>query len=86
MKLEQSEIEELARALAPIVADALEKKLSDRPEWCFSISEAAAWANVAEHVVRDAIEDGRLPAVRIGRQIRVRRSDLFCVRGRGNGQ
>ena len=37
--------------------------------------------DVPERVVRDAIESGRLPAIKIGRQIRVRRSDLFLVRG-----
>lgn len=81
MKLDPEEITAVADALAPRVAALLEQRLDQRPEWCFSVSEAAAWLACPEHVVRDAIEDGRLPAVRIGRAVRIRRSDLFAVRG-----
>jgi len=80
MKLDPSEIAEIAEALAPRVADILERRLSDRPEWAMSVSEAAVWANVPESVVRDAIRTGRLPCVKIGRSIRIRRRDLFHVR------
>ena len=80
MRLDDDEIRALASALAPAVADLLERRLAERPEWAYSIAEAAAWADVAEHVVRDAIADGRLPCVRLGRQIRIRRSDLYGVR------
>lgn len=80
MKLEPSEVEALADALAPRVADLLERRLSERPELACSISEAAAIVNVAEHVIRDACEDGRLPCFRAGRSVRIRRCDLFRVR------
>ena len=83
MKLEPEEIEALAEALAPMIADLLAERLEQRPEWSFSVAEAAAWAKVPEYVVRDAVADGRLPSLRIGRSIRIRRLDLFRVRGDG---
>jgi excisionase family DNA binding protein len=79
MKLEPQEIQALAQALAPLVADLLDARLSERPELAYSIGEAAAWAQLPEHVVRDAIADGRLPVVHVGRQIRIRRCDLLRV-------
>ena len=86
MKLELSEIESLAESLASRVADLLEHRLSERPEWCFSISEAASWLQVDEHAVRHAIRVGKLPAVKVGNNVRIKRSDLFVVRpGSGEG-
>ena len=76
MRLEPHEIAALAEALAPLVADELERRLAERPEWAKSIPEAAAYAEVELHQVRDAIADGRLPVLRIGRSVRIRRSDL----------
>lgn len=86
MQLEPQEITAIAEALAPLVADILEQRLSERPEWAFSISEAAAWARVSEHVIRDAIADERLPCLRVGRSVRVRRCDLFRVKPNGADQ
>ena len=86
MRLDPSEIEALAAALAPAVADLRERRLSERPELACSIQEAAAIVNVPEHVIRDAVEDGRLPCFRAGRSVRIRRSDLFRVRGEGGGE
>jgi len=77
MQLDQHEIAELATALAPQVADILEARLTERPEWALSIPEAAAWARLAESVLRDAIAAGRLPCIRVGRQVRIRRCDLL---------
>ncbi|MFH1921738.1 MAG: helix-turn-helix domain-containing protein [Planctomycetota bacterium] len=85
MKLDPDEIAAIAEALAPKVADILERRFSEQPQWALSVAEAASWAEVEPHVIRDAISDGRLPAVRIGRQVRIRRSDLFAVRN-GNGE
>lgn len=82
MRLEPDEICAIAEALAPLVADILEARLDERPEWARSIPEAAAFADVPEKTIRQAIEDGRLPVVRIGRQVRIRRSDLFALRGK----
>ena len=54
MRLDADEITALADALAPLVADVLERRLSERPEWAMSVSEAAAWANVTEDAIRHA--------------------------------
>ena len=85
MKLDASEVRAIAQSLAPIVADILAERFESRPEWCFSPSEAAAWLQVDEHVVRHAIRAGKLPAVKLGNQVRIRRSDLFLVRGSNGG-
>lgn len=81
MRLDPSEIQQIADALVGPLADALERRLSESPEWARSIPECAAYLDMSERTIRDAIESGRLPAIKIGRQIRVRRSDLFLVRG-----
>jgi excisionase family DNA binding protein len=80
MRLDHTEIQAIADALARHVADILERRLSERPEWAFSVGEAAAWAQVEPHVIRDAVADGRLPCIRIGRSVRIRRTDLFGLR------
>lgn len=80
MRLEPSEIQAIADALAPAVADIIERRLSERPEWAMSVSEAAAFANVPEDSVRHAIKVGKLRTLRIGNNLRIRRSDLFAVR------
>lgn len=80
MKLDSSEIQAIADALAPKVADILERRFSERPEWAYSVSQAAAWADVEPHVIRDAIAGERLPVVRVGRSVRIRRCDLFGLR------
>jgi excisionase family DNA binding protein len=41
-----------------------------------SVKEAAQLLNVSEKVVRADITRGRLPAYRVGRLVRIRRSDL----------
>ncbi len=82
MRLEPEEITALADALAPRVADILERaRLAELPELAMSVPQAAAIARLEEHVIRDAIADGRLPAIRIGRSLRIRRSDLFRLKG-----
>ena len=81
MRLDHDEIEQIADALIGPLADALERRLSESPEWARSIAEIAAFCDIPERTVRDAIESGRLPCIKIGRQIRVRRSDLFLVKG-----
>ena len=83
MHLELSEIESLAESLASRVADVLEERFSKRPEWCFSPSEAAAWANIPEDAIRHAIRAGKLPCVKIGNNIRIKRSDLFAAKQAG---
>jgi len=79
MKLEQHEIDAIAEALAPRVAEILERRLAERPEWAMSVSEAAAWANVEQHVIRDAIKRGVLPCLRLGHSVEV---DEVCKRSK----
>jgi len=81
MRLEPSEIQAIATELAPLVADILEQRLSELPELAMSIPEAAAYARVEEHAIRNAIRDGRLPAIKIGHSVRIRRCDLFGLGG-----
>ena len=80
MRLEPQEITDLANALAPLVADIILRQLNDLPELAKSIPEAAAFCQVEEYQIRDAIAAGRLPHIKIGRSVRIRRSDLFAVR------
>ncbi len=81
MQLDPSEIQAIADALAPRVADILERRLSELPELALSIPEAAAYVKIPEHTLRNAIRDGRLPAAKIGHQVRIRRCDLFNLQG-----
>ena len=83
MQFDSDEIRELAAALAPLVADIIEARLDDRPEWCRSVAEVAAWLDMPQSKVREAISSGRLPCIRIGRSIRIRKADLFRVHGNG---
>ena len=83
MRLEPEEIEALADALAPRVAAILEARLSESPAWAMSVAEAAAWARVPEDSVRHAIKTGALPVIHIGRNVRIRRCDLFKVHANG---
>ncbi len=84
MHLDPDEIAAIAEALAPAVANILERRLMDRPELAMSIPEAAAYVRVEPHAIRNAIAAGRLPVCKIGHQVRIRRSDLFTVRGGGD--
>lgn len=83
MRFDPSEIQAIADALAPAVAEIIATRLEDRPELACSIREAAAIVNVPEHVIRDACEDGRLPCFRAGRSVRIKRADLFRAKGGG---
>jgi excisionase family DNA binding protein len=46
-----------------------------------TVAQAAAELGMTEWAVRTAIWEGALPAVRIGRAVRVRREDLELWRG-----
>ena len=80
MNLDPQEIQAIALALAPAVADILERRLSKRPEWAFSISEASAYAAVPEDAIRHAIKAKKLRTLKIGNNLRILRSDLFAAR------
>lgn len=81
MRLDADEITAIADALAPRVADIIERRLCQLPDLAMSIPEAAEYAKVEEHTIRNAIRDGRLPHFKCGHQVRIRRSDLFGVKG-----
>lgn len=62
---------DLRRALAELRADA------ESPDHAaYSTRDAAAYIGVSERTIHRMRADGRLPAVRVGRQIRFRREDL----------
>lgn len=86
MRLDPSEIEALADALAPKVAHIIERRLSEQPQLALSVPEAAAYIRVEQHAIRNAIAAGRLPVCKIGHQVRIRRSDLFTLRGEVTGE
>jgi excisionase family DNA binding protein len=57
----------------------LEKFLAmsaDRDESFLTVAEVAEWFKVNQQTVRNWIDQGRLPAVRVGRRVRIRRSDF----------
>ena len=80
MQFDAQDIDALADALAPRIAETVVATLIERPEWAMSVQEAATWVSVPEHVIRDALKSGTLPCIRIGRSVRIRRSDLFALR------
>jgi excisionase family DNA binding protein len=49
---------------------------SEAEESYLTVAEIAAVLKVNQQTVRNWIDQGRLPALRIGRRVRVRRSDL----------
>ncbi len=81
MQLDQEEIAAIAAALAPLTADILRREICEWPEMAKSIPEAAAYVQVEEHTIRNAIRDGRLPHFKCGHQVRIRLSDLFRIGG-----
>ena len=58
MGLEPAEITALAEALAPRLAELLARRFEERPEWAFTIPEAASWARVEPYAIRAAIPLG----------------------------
>ncbi|NLS97990.1 MAG: helix-turn-helix domain-containing protein [Planctomycetaceae bacterium] len=86
MRLDPEEIEAIAEALAPRVADILERRLSDLPQWAMSIPEVAAWARVEEYIVREAVRNGSLPCIKLGRSVRIKRSDIFRLMNEPKGR
>jgi len=85
MRLDPDEIRAIADALAPAVADLIERRLAERPEWAFSVAEAAAWADVSEDAIRHALKSGKLRRVKVGHNLRIPRADLLRLQG-GHGE
>ena len=58
---------------------------ADRDESFLTVAEVADWFKVNQQTVRNWIDQGRLPAVRVGRRVRIRRSDFDRILERGSG-
>ena len=48
----------------------------DRAESFLTVAEVAEWLKLNQQTVRNWIDQGSLPAVRVGRRVRIKRSDL----------
>ena len=49
---------------------------SDQPESLLTVAEVAEWLKLNQQTIRNWIDAGSLPAVRVGRRVRIKRSDL----------
>lgn len=58
----------------------------DRDESFLTVAEVAELLKVNQQTVRNWIDHGRLPAVRVGRRVRIKRSDLDRILETGNGK
>jgi excisionase family DNA binding protein len=59
---------------------------AERDESFLTVAEVADWFKVNQQTVRNWIDQGRLPAVRVGRRVRIRRSDFERILGGGSGE
>ena len=48
----------------------------DRGDSFLTVAEVAEWLKLNQQTVRNWIDQGSLPAVRVGRRVRIKRSDL----------
>lgn len=55
----------------------------DRGESFLTVAEVAEWLKLNQQTVRNWIDQGSLPAVRVGRRVRIKRSDLERVLDQG---
>lgn len=51
----------------------------DRGDEFLTVAEVAEWLKLNQQTVRNWIDQGSLPAVRVGRRVRIKRSDLDRV-------
>jgi excisionase family DNA binding protein len=56
---------------------------SDRDESFLTVAEVAEWLKLNQQTVRNWIDQGSLPAVRVGRRVRIKRSDLDRILAEG---
>jgi len=49
------------------------------PNPLLTVQQAAAFLNVTTRTARRMIKDGRLPAIRLGRMVRIRPEDLAAL-------
>jgi len=50
--------------------------MTERPPELLTVAEVAGVLKLNQQTVRNWIDEGRLPAIRVGRRVRVRRSDF----------
>jgi len=55
----------------------------DRGESFLTVAEVADWLKLNQQTVRNWIDQGSLPAVRVGRRVRIKRSDLDRILAEG---
>jgi excisionase family DNA binding protein len=58
----------------------------DRDESFLTVAEVAELLKVNQQTVRNWIDHGKLAAVRVGRRVRIKRSDLNRILETGNGK
>ena len=55
----------------------------DQPESFLTVAEVAAILKLNQQTVRNWIDQGKLPAIRVGRRVRIKRSDFERVLAAG---
>jgi excisionase family DNA binding protein len=55
----------------------------DRGDSFLTVAEVAEWLKLNQQTVRNWIDQGSLPAVRVGRRVRIKQSDLDRVLDQG---
>ena len=78
-------VEDTQQQILKVVQDAARRARSgsgDLPELC-TVREAAGFMRVDEKTIRRWTSDGRLPCVRVGGLVRLRRADLAEMLKRG---
>jgi excisionase family DNA binding protein len=55
----------------------------DRGDSFLTVAEVAEWLKLNQQTVRNWIDQGSLPAVRVGRRVRIKRSDLDRILDQG---
>lgn len=56
---------------------------NDQPDSFLTVAEVAEMLKLNQQTVRNWIDQGSLPAVRVGRRVRIRRSDLDRILAEG---
>ena len=74
-------LELLSRILEPLVRDLVRKELASAPHagGMITVAQAAERLAMSASYIRAAIADGRLPATKVGRAVRVAISDVDAL-------
>ena len=76
LALDTSDVDALARAMAPLVAELLAARAPATPSPYLTPDEAAAYMRCGRQRVYDLVSEGRLPKVKDGARLLLRRDDL----------